>query len=274
MKVLIIVLLLVILVLLSIKTSDFKENKWHSDTELVIVTAHYKEDLNWLKNSYYPVVLCDKSGADASPFDPDPKCSIPFNKGREASSYLKFIIEYYDELPKYVAFIHGHEDAFHHKLPWGILEALDKAKKNDYNFISLNNILQITCSDYNNISFHSPIPGNIVRSNVEFHTRIENAWDEYFKPILGYDCPKNIRHQCCAQFVVSRQAILRNSKSSYEKLYKFMTDGTEHDGHQNGFVMEYVWHMIFGENPDMCSNDNDELYSECTDEIFLKSRYT
>jgi len=86
---------------------------------LTIITAHWKEDLTWLKNADVPVVLIDKEGAEPSPFVP--QHTIP-NYGLEASSYLKYIVENYENLPDHVAFIHGHETSVHQNHDRPLLE--------------------------------------------------------------------------------------------------------------------------------------------------------
>jgi hypothetical protein len=40
--------------------------------------------------------------------------NIPVNKGNEASVYLKYIIDYYDELTDFTFFIHDEEYSWHH----------------------------------------------------------------------------------------------------------------------------------------------------------------
>ena len=40
--------------------------------------------------------------------------NIPVNKGNEASVYLKYIIDYYDELSNFTFFIHDEEFSWHH----------------------------------------------------------------------------------------------------------------------------------------------------------------
>ena len=102
---------------------------------VTIVTSHWKEDLTWLKKSEFPVVLIDKEGADPTCFEPS--YVIP-NKGLEASVYLKFIIERYNDLPDHVAFIHGHETAHHQKHSRPLLELIRNANTKKYDFISLN----------------------------------------------------------------------------------------------------------------------------------------
>ena len=90
----------------------FSGNDWDSNTELVIVSAHYNEDLEWLKKAPVPVVVCGKEGEKDAAIPSNRKCKT-INEGNEASSYIKFIIEYYDNLPQYVLFIHGHETSPH-----------------------------------------------------------------------------------------------------------------------------------------------------------------
>jgi hypothetical protein len=102
-----------VLLVIAIVTLLFVKKK----SNLVIVTAHYNEDLEWLKKSRHPVVLCDKPGAKSSSFTPDKSCTLNVNRGREASSFLKYIVENYDRLPERIAFIHGHEETWHQRYP-------------------------------------------------------------------------------------------------------------------------------------------------------------
>jgi hypothetical protein len=39
--------------------------------------------------------------------------SFPSYVEREAGRYLRFIVQYYDHLPRHVAFVHGHRRAWH-----------------------------------------------------------------------------------------------------------------------------------------------------------------
>jgi hypothetical protein len=79
---------------------------------LIIVSAHYSEDLKWLRSSRYPVLVVSKLGSK--------QAAIPIwkyipNRGAEASAYLTFIVNCYNQLPEWTAFIHGHKHAWHHK---------------------------------------------------------------------------------------------------------------------------------------------------------------
>ena len=59
-----------------------------------ICIAKYKEDISWCKNLNHPYTVYDKSK------------DIP-NLGREAETYLRYIVENYTKLPNYVVFIQG-----------------------------------------------------------------------------------------------------------------------------------------------------------------------
>ena len=70
---------------------------------LVIVASHWKEDINWLKKSKFPVILIDK--IDSDPSWMKPSYIIEKNTGKEVPSYLIYIIENYENLPERMAFI-------------------------------------------------------------------------------------------------------------------------------------------------------------------------
>ena len=137
------IMLLSLFIVFKLKyVEHFTEPKtWNRDTDYVIVSSHFNEDLGWLKRSPYPVVVCSKLHSDAA-LPIDQKCSSPINKGKEVTAYLKFIIEYYDDLPKNVAFIHGHEKAWHQHLD--IFDAIKCADARKYGFVSLNNCFSLS----------------------------------------------------------------------------------------------------------------------------------
>lgn len=230
--------------------------------DLVIVTAHFSEDLNWLKAAPYPVVVCTKEGAATPAIPADPRCTMP-NVGREATSYLKYIIEYYDELPEYVAFIHGHETAWHQTVD--ILQAINGAKYNEYGFIGLNGIFFVR---------------NI---NTEFHSMMVDLWNTYFKHDTGIEYPMHraAHSDACAQFIVSRENIKRNSKERYVEWLNLILNhtlpelpswkGTHLEGGMTdnswkwGIVFELLWHLIFRQPPTLTEYESSN---------YMKLRFT
>jgi hypothetical protein len=198
---------------------------WDSRTPLIIVAAHFSEDLDWLKKSPFPVVVCSKHGAEDPAIPADPKCTQA-NHGREASAYLKFIVEYYHELPERIAFIHGHETAWHQGLD--MREAIRRART-DLDYVGLNGTF------YDDRDALNPV-----------YTEFKPIWDAYFKPYVHRELPERILHDCCAQFVVSRRAISRIPWEAYRLWLDVLLDAE--DDYTMGTCFEYVWHVIFGQS--------------------------
>jgi hypothetical protein len=102
-----------------------------------IVSSHFQEDVRWLENYIFPVVLVSKDGGNYSTLNYDRYHNVHRapNKLRESGAYLWFIINYWNNLPNKMFFIHGHEISHHQKLP------IDKAieKYSDCLFQDFNN---------------------------------------------------------------------------------------------------------------------------------------
>lgn len=227
----IIIVLLLVVVIISIIYYYYNSPsmKWNKNTELLIVSSHYNEDIEWLKDSIVPVIICSKVNANN-------ECYVDQNKGREVSSYLKFIITFYNELPQHIAFIHGHEKSWHQHYSKNIIDIIiNCAKFKEYDFISLNN----------NIIDDRTLENEIMKL-------IHNIWDDMFRPYLKRDPPIYIRNDCCAQFIVSREAIHSYSLDTYKFWYDKIME--TQDDFIMGKVFEYLWSVIYGD-PDILTND-------------------
>ena len=202
---------------------------------LTIVTSHWNEDLDWLKKSKFPVVLIDKVGA--APSWLEPKHIVEQNKGKEVSAYLKYIIENYDNLPDHVAFIHGHEKAIHQLYSRPLLEVIEHANIEKYDYISLNNIVR----------FYT-----FANEPIKDFMQIEDMWSEWFPwgaPARG----AQIVYPVSAQFIVSKKAILKHPKNLYENWYSKIMEfywPLDHSYTPPSCPLtffECLWHVIFGE---------------------------
>ncbi len=212
-----------------------KENK-----KLVIVTSHYKEDLEWLKSSPWKVVICSKIGAPSLPTIKLDQTCLCENKGNECTSYLKYIITNYQNLPDYIAFIHGHENAWHQNLnikgkyKSNILNLIEKAKILDYDFISLNGTF-----------IDDRKKGELLGFDY-----LRSLWPEYFQSFLKIELPDYVFHDCCAQFIVHKSRILRLPLKVWETWFHlFYNPQINHK--ILGYSFEYCWHILFGESPVM-----------------------
>lgn len=180
-----------------------------------IVIAHYKEDLSWIKNLQYPYIVVSRAGLK--------KEEIP-NKGYEASSYLEYIINNYDNLNEYTLFLHAHRNSWHHKS--NIDESVNKLLFNKpyYNI----NELKID---------------KIMIGSEQFRQILEKNCN------IKYDRINKHKYRPAAQFYVHKSLILRNPKSFYQTLYDFLM--ASNDGsYSTSRYFEYSWHIIFTHNND------------------------
>ena len=136
-------------------------------------------------------------------------------------------------------------------------------------YISLNNRIDLRCDDApKDVDID---PTHSVEDRHAAFILVMKKWDEIFGPILNIPRPRYFRFQCCAQFIVSRDAILRHSKDEYKTLYDFVMDPTE-DDYDTSRAVEFIWHILFGENYDIC--ETDPLSSNCTHDNYKKLNFT
>jgi hypothetical protein len=64
----------------------------------------------WLQKQPFPYVIMTKGKPAGTPHN------TPLQQGREAISYLQFIIDYYDTLPPRMIFVHGHQSSWHQQV--------------------------------------------------------------------------------------------------------------------------------------------------------------
>ena len=223
--------------------------------DLVIVASHWNEDLDWLRKSTYPVVVMDKVGSSPHSIVSDPryKATKTRNHGNECTSYIRFILDNWDNLPEYVAFIHGHETSYHQKM--NVFDGIKKmGSKSYYNFNS------ICYKDW-----ERGMPG--------FDLLI-HWWDEYFKDILGKK-PEKIIGPCCAQFIVTRENIRRVPLEKWKQFWEISMD-PRYDSYFSGAAFECVWGMLLGKRPaiDISSCSQCRRYGNKDEALYYESKNT
>ena len=72
---------------------------------------------------------------------------------------------------------------------------------------------------------------------------IADAWGELFG---NASMPETIATPCCAQFVVSRNQVLKRPLADYQRYLDWLIS-TPLDDATSGRVFEYLWHVIFGQ---------------------------
>ncbi len=181
------------------------------NNNVVIVIAHYNEDLNWIHNLEYPYIVISKGGLQ--------KEQIP-NKGNEASSFLEYIINNYDNLSEYTLFVHGHRTSWHHKTNTD--ERVNKKllfNKPYYNINELKMDKQLV-------------------NNEEYIKMLEKNCN------INYDRKNKHTYRAGAQFYVHKDLILRNSKQVYQDFHNYLMN-SKIGSFSTGRFFEYTWHIIF-----------------------------
>ena len=71
--------------------------------QLVLVMAHWNEDISWINSQPFPTIIYEKNAKNYDPVSP--LHFVPRNVANEASAFLKFIVDYYDTLPAATLFL-------------------------------------------------------------------------------------------------------------------------------------------------------------------------
>lgn len=184
-----------------------------------VVAAHYNEEVEWIKNLRYPCDVVSVAGVPEN---------TPPNKGREAASYLRWIISNYEKLSDYVVFVHAHRESPH-----------CSGKIDD----RINALL--FAQDYCNINTQPAI--KLVEQCPECFSILRRATPVLSGLLRMPIEPAQIFCRCCAQFYVSKQALHRYSLNDYRAMYAWLC-GTDMPSRESAIAFEYVWHIIFTGN--------------------------
>ncbi|KAJ8607057.1 hypothetical protein MRB53_040566 [Persea americana] len=216
---------------------------------------------------------------------PDSNLTLPRNQGREAMAYLTWIIDNYDNLPTYTFFVHGHEKSWHQPEPIvSNIRAMNLTALDSDQYINLRCRHNPGCAPGQS-SYPEQHQSNstLIRIGTTINMtteglRLDDAepwrrmltglWADNFPDlecrhsqiphstyIANAPDPDELASTCCAQFAVTRTAILSRSLASYKNLRLPMTrDPTElnwgdpmlETPYNMGLLYEKIWHVIFG----------------------------
>ena len=201
--------------------------------DLVFVIARYKEDVNWVKKLSYKYVVYNKGGDNIHGGIKYKK--LP-NVGREAHTYLAYIVDNYNTLPKYVGFLQG--EPFFHSILLG--HRLNKFQGQDFYPLGRN-------SEY--YKGESDIYIDIIEKSTFKYFGIKRPAGEF---------------PWGAQFIVSREKILKHSLKEYEFLLNKLVEAENNRtqcyifkqhpqpcacmNYISAWMLEVWWPIIFGED--------------------------
>jgi hypothetical protein len=178
---------------------------------LVLVVARYKESTEWTKNIKNKVLIFNKNIEENNLFE----LNLP-NKGFETDTFLYFIIENYESLPDYIAFLQG--NPFDHCPE--VLKLINYFKF-DSSFVPLG---PIYIRD-----------GSVVEETIK--------WAEFCN--INVNLP--IKFIGGAQCIVSKDLIKQRTKKSYIYIHEKVCPHIDFNSHTKYFF-EYLWPTILGFN--------------------------
>jgi hypothetical protein len=193
------------------------------------VIAHYNENIDWVKNIKIPYEIYTHNTGNSFNF-------VVGNKANEATLYLKYILDNYNNLPEYNLFIHAHKKSTHQ----------------DYDIDFLINNINWNLAEYFNINKRS-----------YYCIMDNNNWKDQFNWVLAnwnifekhLDIPKFLHFYSCAQFMVKKSLIIQNDIGFYLDMYNYLQE-TSLPNDISGRIFEYMWHYIFTKNVVETKQDN------------------
>ena len=182
-------------------------------------------------------------------------------------AYLTYIIDHYDALPNVMLFIHAHRDGlkgWHTDAPLHDhvyeIRALRLSHIEDQGYVNLRCKLNPGCIDgplSGAKTVLTPTIWNEVFSNSSTPPRWMALQAQSYEPIpldlsmfkkndeSKVDSVPEVGIPCCAQFGVSRSAVLEREREDYIAFRQWLLD-TELPDATSGTAFEYLWHIIFG----------------------------
>lgn len=191
-----------------------------------------------------------------------PECLHPHTtKGREAAAYLSYIVDHYDRLPRYNIFIHSKPKQEHNDIlgesTEPILTSLRFEAVEALGYVNLRCTHRPTCPS--GVLPHSPPK---IEGNNGPRVRYLSTYQELFN-VTEAQVPDTIGYICCAQFAVTRAQIHKRPLADYRRALNWLVVFEKSDSHEKGWVMETVWHILFGQAPVLCPE-----YDQCACDLY------
>lgn len=194
-----------------------------------IVVSRYNKDVDFVyrinNNKDINVMIYDKENPN-NPFN------VPVNKGNEASVYLKYIIDYYDDLPDFTFFIHDDEYAWHHS--GSIIDKYDEAVKSNLMYYNINDR-----AGWNRRNLIPP----------ETYVELLKFYDKYIEAYIPISkVPNNedfiFGYIGSAQFLIHKKLIQNLPREFYSNLYDWIIT-TDLPNYISGRFLEWTWHVFW-----------------------------
>ncbi|KAL4892065.1 hypothetical protein BDV59DRAFT_208748 [Aspergillus ambiguus] len=243
---------------LQIIIDDVSRTKTAANDRVVVVGRRQDENTDWvideLPDWQHAIYVVDDDDT-AAPL------RVAKNKGKESGVYLQYIVDHYDRLPSTIVFLHSHRDgypeAWHTEFDEHSNPLTVQMLQTD--FVQRNGYANLRCN---------PTPGcpDEIRpfraSGSDDHLPellFPMVWQTFFN---NTNVPEVVATPCCAQFAVSRDQVWQRPLSSYRAYHRWLME-TDLPDDVSGRIMEYMWHIIFGQDPVYCPD-----MEQCLEDVY------
>ena len=226
---------IILLVIIPIFYNYFNNIQENMSNKYTIICSRYNKNTDFLDklSDTFDVKIIQKKNIK---YDNKYVDHEVVNIANEATSYLSYIIKYYDHLPDNMIFIHDENKSWHHDglITDNINIWIKEYEKSD-GFYEFNNSKADGCQwCYTNDIFKELWKKLVPNKKLEDHT---------------------FNGKCCAQFIISKKTILLNSKQFYIYFYNWLIDNTngegngssedKYSGRYTSRFSEWLWRAIF-----------------------------
>lgn len=223
----------------------------------VVMGRLQTEDTDWVassltdwQNAIYYVDLPDNVTSPSG-------LRTPMNKAREAMPYLTYLTDHYPNFTDVVAFIHPHRNnmpsAWHNDArdhdAVNMLHDLNLDTVMERGYVNLRCNNEVGCPDEIHPFRNPPLPEKLAEHAYPY------VYAHFFNATFGEmrEQIPVVATQCCAQFAVSKERILRLPKDEYVRYRRYLEE-THYSDQTVGTVLEYMWHIIFGAPAVQCED--------------------
>jgi hypothetical protein len=210
-----------------------------------IVVSRYKKNVDFVyrinNNKNINVLIYDKE-------NPKNPLNIPVNKGNEASVYLKYIIDFYDNLTDYTFFIHDDEYAWHHS--GSLIDKYKEAVASKKKYYNIND----KCNNSTNDVLKECQESEWINDFFIWYKQLVHP----YIPFNKLDFKTSYRNS--AQFLVHKDIIRNLPKKFYTDLYEWIIT-TNLPNSQSGRYLEWTWHVFWDIYPNLENRKLKKNYS-------------
>lgn len=218
--------------------------------EFLIIVNYYDADISWTSQLKWPYIIYYKNSPDKEPYN-------AINKGKSETNLLKYISDFYDNLPNNLVVVHQYQYKWYH----------------DGDLVNILNDPNLASRFYNSkspgfLGLNSFLLGYVDK---QIPYMLGSGWwpncmEPYFGDIYKYyDFTRN--KSGGSQFIVSAENIRRLPKKFYQNMYDWMianildepdighdnwgnrlsrpTDCLSNSNYYMSRYLEWTWELIF-----------------------------